>query len=109
MNVSGIGFVPNSPRFIDEGLPPCSQVDPELFFPKEEEFHGILVSSNYYDEAGAKKVCEPCPYKARCLEYALSEGEKIIGIWGGTTEGERRRIRRQIASARNRSGKKEVK
>jgi len=31
-----------------------------------------------------------------CLEYALVNGEKF-GIWGGLSERERRRIRRQRA------------
>ena len=34
-----------------------------------------------------------------CLEYALANGEKF-GIWGGMSERERRRIRRQRALAR---------
>ena len=34
-----------------------------------------------------------------CLEYALANGEKF-GIWGGMSERERRRIRRQRAIAR---------
>jgi WhiB family redox-sensing transcriptional regulator len=33
-----------------------------------------------------------------CLEYALSNGEKF-GIWGGLSERERRRLRRQRALA----------
>ena len=35
----------------------------------------------------------------QCLEYALANGEKF-GIWGGMSERERRRIRRQRAAAR---------
>jgi WhiB family redox-sensing transcriptional regulator len=34
-----------------------------------------------------------------CLEYALRHGEKF-GIWGGMSERERRRLRRQRALAR---------
>ena len=34
-----------------------------------------------------------------CLEYALTNSEKF-GIWGGMSERERRRIRRQRALAR---------
>jgi WhiB family redox-sensing transcriptional regulator len=33
-----------------------------------------------------------------CLEYALANGEKF-GIWGGLSERERRRLRRQRAQA----------
>jgi WhiB family redox-sensing transcriptional regulator len=37
--------------------------------------------------------------KWECLEYALRHGEKF-GIWGGMSERERRRIRRQRALVR---------
>jgi WhiB family redox-sensing transcriptional regulator len=36
------------------------------------------------------------------LEYALANGEKF-GIWGGLSERERRRIRRQRAQAARRT------
>jgi WhiB family redox-sensing transcriptional regulator len=39
-------------------------------------------------------VCRGCEVREQCLEYALINGEKF-GIWGGLSERERRRIRRQ--------------
>ncbi len=39
-------------------------------------------------------MCAGCVVKVDCLEYALENGEKF-GIWGGASERERRRIRRQ--------------
>jgi WhiB family redox-sensing transcriptional regulator len=47
----------------------------------------------------AKEVCRGCVVREDCLEYALANGEKF-GIWGGMSERERRRIRRQRALAR---------
>lgn len=41
-----------------------------------------------------KKVCASCPVKDACLEAALRNGEKD-GVWGGTSERERRAIRRE--------------
>lgn len=38
----------------------------------------------------AKAVCATCPVTAECLDYALRLGEP--GIWGGTSENERRRM-----------------
>lgn len=102
MSLHSIGFIPNSPNFVDEGAPPCSETDPEAFFPQEHEYDGKLVSSSYYDEASAKAVCMSCPYKMRCLDYALDQNGTVIGIWGGTTEGERRLMRRRLARAKNR-------
>ena len=40
--------------------------------------------------------------EADCLEYALVNGEKF-GIWGGLSERERRRLRRQRAQATRRT------
>jgi WhiB family redox-sensing transcriptional regulator len=42
----------------------------------------------------AKAICAPCPVRTECLEYALDGGEHF-GIWGGTSERERRRIRKR--------------
>ena len=46
----------------------------------------------------AKEVCRGCVVRGECLEYALANGEKF-GIWGGLSERERRRLRRQRAQA----------
>lgn len=42
----------------------------------------------------AKEVCAGCPVKEPCLEFALAGGEKY-GIWGGMSERQRRRLRRE--------------
>ena len=47
----------------------------------------------------AKEVCRGCVVREDCLEFALANGEKF-GIWGGMSERERRRIRRQRALER---------
>lgn len=46
----------------------------------------------------AKKVCLTCPVRLQCLEYAFANGEKF-GIWGGLSERQRRRIRKQRTEA----------
>ncbi len=66
----------------------CLGVDPDLFFPER----GASTRE-------AKEVCRGCVVKDDCLEYALASGEKF-GIWGGMSERERRRIRRQRAQER---------
>ena len=66
----------------------CLGVDPDLFFPER----GASTRE-------AKEVCRGCVVREDCLEYALANGEKF-GIWGGMSERERRRIRRQRAIAR---------
>lgn len=59
----------------------CRDVDPRLFFPERGE-----------STREAKAVCAGCPVRAECLEYALDQHEHF-GIWGGTSERERRRLR----------------
>jgi WhiB family redox-sensing transcriptional regulator len=66
----------------------CLGVDPDLFFPER----GASTRE-------AKAVCGSCEVRAECLEYALDHAEKF-GIWGGLSERERRRLRRQRALAR---------
>jgi WhiB family redox-sensing transcriptional regulator len=79
----------------DQGVPPlCSETSPEIFFPDEkEDENGKLISSTYTHEAEAKSVCAKCEYRVPCLIAALKTSD--IGIWGGTTESERRKIKRE--------------
>lgn len=66
----------------------CAGVDPDLFFPDRGA-----------SRAAARRVCAGCPVRAECLEYALEAGEKF-GVWGGTSEKERRAMRRQRLAVR---------
>lgn len=54
----------------------------------------IMVPENSHGTAEAKKICVGCTVKAQCLEYAL-ENREHHGVWGGTSERDRRRILRQ--------------
>ncbi|MDO4255128.1 MAG: WhiB family transcriptional regulator [Kocuria sp.] len=60
----------------------CAQTDPEAFFPEKGG-----------STRDAKRVCEACPVRSECLDYAMAHDEKF-GIWGGLSERERRRLRR---------------
>jgi WhiB family redox-sensing transcriptional regulator len=41
-----------------------------------------------------REMCEACPVRGECLDFALAD-ESITGLWGGTTDAERREIRRR--------------
>jgi hypothetical protein len=84
---------PEYPNFSSEGEPPCS-VAPDLFFATEKESTGIngKMTSSYTNEYEAKYLCNMCPYKIECLNYALKNPQP--GIWGGTNENERKRLSR---------------
>lgn len=64
----------------------CAETDPELFFPEKGG-----------DANPAKRVCRVCDVQAECLAYALTEGP-VRGIWGGTTERTRQRIRQALTT-----------
>ncbi len=66
----------------------CRRTDPDLFFPVGTT--GVAVSQI----EAAKVVCEACPVREPCLEYALRTNQDS-GVWGGASEEERRRLRRQ--------------
>src|SRR5271168_1174240 len=61
----------------------CRELPPETFFPSD----GVGVDA-------ARRICAGCAVKAPCLEYAM-ENHIDHGVWGGTSERERRRIARQ--------------
>jgi WhiB family transcriptional regulator, redox-sensing transcriptional regulator len=76
----------------------CQSADPELFFPVAGGGAGVA-------EIGrAKAVCNRCPVRTQCLDYAIDTGQ-AHGVWGGTTVDERRTIatRRRRALARQRN------
>jgi WhiB family transcriptional regulator, redox-sensing transcriptional regulator len=63
----------------------CRGLDVEAFYP---------ISEDEADAAEAKAICAECPVRQACLEHALAHRERE-GVWGGTTERERRRLVRQ--------------
>jgi WhiB family redox-sensing transcriptional regulator len=46
----------------------------------------------------ARALCSECCVKAECLEYAL-ENREGFGIWGGTSERDRRKLRKRKVEA----------
>lgn len=74
------------PAWMHEGA--CVGADPAMFFPRP----GVV-------PVEARELCRGCPVQATCLEYALSfPSNHDHGVWGGTTERERRRMRQRRAA-----------
>ncbi|WP_028801452.1 WhiB family transcriptional regulator [Streptomyces sp. 142MFCol3.1] len=73
----------------------CRSVDPDLFFPIGHTGPALLQIEE------AKAVCRACPVRDACLRWALDTGQ-AIGIWGGTSEAERRALARREARRRSR-------
>ena len=61
----------------------CRTADPDLFFPVSSAGPGRE------DVARAKAVCASCGVRRQCLQFALAT-RQAHGVWGGTTEEERR-------------------
>jgi len=74
----------------------CRGVKTDLFFPA-----GELGEEPVQQAEAAKAVCLRCPVREACLEYALAT-DQPFGVWGGTTEAERRAIRRRRRRSRAR-------
>jgi WhiB family redox-sensing transcriptional regulator len=69
----------------------CRDTDPELFFPIGTTGAALLQIEQ------ARSVCRQCPAQAECLEFALTTNQDS-GIWGGTSEEERRGLRREFVA-----------
>lgn len=68
-------------------LSACRDTSPDLFFPVGTTGPAIE------QIAQAKAVCAQCEVQGPCLEFALVTNQDS-GVWGGTSEEERRKLRR---------------
>lgn len=67
----------------------CKGLDPNLFHTGRGESTKEAVA-----------VCVGCLVVEQCLKYAMDNMIKV-GVWGGTTERQRRRMRRETNEIRN--------
>jgi len=70
----------------------CLGSDPDLFFPLGGTGEPLAQAET------AKRICHECEVRNVCLQYAL-ETNQVTGVWGGTTEEERRSLRRNWVRA----------
>ncbi|HSJ82232.1 MAG TPA: WhiB family transcriptional regulator [Acidimicrobiia bacterium] len=73
----------------------CSGFQHSLFFPTADADIAAIER--------AREICMNCAVSPDCLEYALETNQRA-GIWGGTTEDERRSVRRKWLAGRRRAG-----
>lgn len=62
----------------------CRGIDTEMFFPEPADKGG--------NSRQARKICARCSVQRECFIYAM-ENDIRFGIWGGTVERTRRRMR----------------
>jgi WhiB family redox-sensing transcriptional regulator len=69
----------------------CRDTDPDLFFP-------VGTTGPALDQIeSAKAVCRQCDAQVACLEFAIVTNQDS-GVWGGTSEEERRVLRRRYVA-----------
>lgn len=74
-----------------DGTEMCARTDPDAWFPE---------AGNFSHRYGAPTLCDGCHVQVECLEFALTAtaGDRpVVGVWGGTTNPQRQRIRAQRA------------
>jgi hypothetical protein len=69
-----------------DGTRACAGADQRLFFPRRGGNALAAVRA-------AKRICAGCRFLAPCRDWAVSQGRDTVGVWGGTTDKERRAIR----------------
>lgn len=69
----------------------CEQY-PDAWFPGDG-------TNAAYETRWAKQMCNECPIRQQCLEYALVANEEH-GIWGGLTRQERTALKRNHLTLR---------
>ena len=74
----------------------CQDTDPDLFFPVGTTGPAIEQIEM------ARSVCRQCEAQSACLEFALATNQDS-GIWGGTSEEERRKLRKAYLARHRRS------
>ena len=74
----------------------CRSTEPDLFFP-------IGTTGPAVDQIeSAKRVCRTCEVQETCLDFALATNQES-GVWGATSEEERRKLRKAWLAARRRA------
>lgn len=69
------------PKF--DGSQACARFPITAFFPPVHSHPRVWTQ--------AKAICFDCPFRAQCVAFSLSHD--VQGVWGGTTESDRRQIR----------------
>ena len=71
--------------WVEDGL--CSRSDPNAWYPDAVKGRAAALVQEFL----AKSICQGCPVRTQCLDYAVANRE-AFGIWGGMTAQERRHL-----------------
>jgi len=85
--ISHVIFNRDKEKWRDEAA--CKDIPIETFFPTK--------GASQKKVQQAKAICNICPVKQDCYEWAIQFPERLLmGIWGGTTGKDRRAIRKRL-------------
>jgi hypothetical protein len=76
-----LDVVPNIPGAL------CAEIDPDAWFPERGT-----------SDVAARRVCQSCAARLRCLDWAL-ENDECCGTWGGLSFDERSKLAHARQSA----------
>ncbi len=93
-NISGLSTTGIKAPWFFDGSQPCTMLSTEAFYPDDEDPVVKMRKTQKAKEA-LKPLCDSCALSAPCLEWAIVNNE--YGIWAGTTEADRKRLRRKTA------------
>lgn len=71
----------------------CREMEPDLFFPVGTTGPALVQIEE------SKRICAICEVRAECLEFALATNQES-GVWGGTSEEERKILRKKWLAGR---------
>jgi len=72
----------------------------------EAEVYSLDLPDSCREVVAAKRRCETCPVRARCLQVGMSQ---TSGTWGGYTAAEREEIARSETATRRRLRRRQLK
>jgi WhiB family transcriptional regulator, redox-sensing transcriptional regulator len=91
----------SSETYMDIDLSPEQQMPEGMEWMLQAKCRGATAQEFFPSDGSgverAMRVCDGCPVKSDCLEYALEQRIEH-GVWGGASERERRRILKRRAA-----------
>lgn len=79
-------MLPRRPEWMGQAYCAQRRIPTDVFYPVGDDARGHGIRT-------AKAICRQCPVALECLAWALEHHE--AGVWGGTTQTERRYLPRR--------------
>lgn len=91
-------WLPDLPEAMCKGRDPEQWFGPHVCGPECDSDRGCMAGKSEQGRFArirqAKAICEECPVREACLDWAVETNQEF-GVWGGKTERERAKIRKE--------------